>query len=72
MPFPSINGIGGMVNYDLDALARDVAALFSIEPSRIFTAGKYPLIVQARSLFCFWAVRELGMTATRIWQENSI
>lgn len=51
---------------DLDTLAQEVSALFAIPPSQIFTAGKYPLIVQARSLFCFWAVRELGLTATQV------
>ena len=30
------------MGYDLDALVRKVAELFAVEPSRIFTAGKYP------------------------------
>lgn len=50
--------------YGLDQLAREVAVLFTIEPEQIFSAGKYPLISKARSLFCYWAVRELGLTAT--------
>ena len=29
-------------------------------------AGKQPRRVQARSLFSYWAVRELGMTTTSI------
>jgi hypothetical protein len=41
-----------------------VCTLFAIEPEQIFSAGKYPLISRARSLFCYWAVRELGLTAT--------
>jgi putative transposase len=52
--------------YGLDNLALEVAAIFAIEPSRLFAAGKYPQIVQARSLFCYWAVRELGVTATAL------
>lgn len=52
--------------YDLDTLASEVAALFDIQPTQIWAAGKYPLIVQARSLFCYWAVRELGKTATQL------
>jgi putative transposase len=28
------------------------------------TAGRYPDVVQARSLRCYWAARELGITAT--------
>jgi len=29
-------------------------------------AGKYPKNVKARSLFCYWAVRELGISATSL------
>jgi hypothetical protein len=43
-----------------------VAELFNITPDEIFLSGKYPRIVQARSLFCYWAVRELGVTATAL------
>jgi hypothetical protein len=55
-----------LAGYGLDELAVDVAGTFDIDPARIFEAGKYPLIVQARSLFCYWAVRELGLTATAL------
>jgi len=33
-----------------------------MEPSEILRKGKQQRKVQARSLFCFWAVRELGMS----------
>ena len=52
--------------YGLERLAKEVADLYDIDPARIFEAGKYPLIVQARGLFCYWAVRELGLTATAL------
>jgi REP-associated tyrosine transposase len=48
--------------YDVDKLADKVAGIFSIKPEEIFQPGKQPLKVKARSLFCFWAVRELGFT----------
>ena len=48
--------------YDLDRLAKRVAALYSMDPQQIFEPGKQPIKVKARSLFCFWAVRELGYT----------
>jgi hypothetical protein len=48
--------------YDLDKLADRVAETLSIKPEEIFRPGKQPVRVQARSLFCFWAVRELGYT----------
>lgn len=58
--------------YDLDTLAREVAVLFDIKPAQIFTTGKYPLIVRARSLFCYFAVRELGMTATQLARKLNL
>lgn len=52
--------------YGIDQLAAEVARLFDIEPARLFAAGKYPQVVRARSVFCYWAVRELGLTATAL------
>lgn len=48
--------------YDINKLADRAAKIFSIKPKEIFQPGKQPLKVKARSLFCFWAVRELGFT----------
>jgi REP element-mobilizing transposase RayT len=54
------------MGFGLDDLAGKVADIFNIEPGKIFLQGKYPRVVQARSLFCYWAVRELGATATSL------
>jgi REP element-mobilizing transposase RayT len=48
--------------YDLDRTADRVAAVLNIETGQIFSAGKGRLTVRARSLLCYWAVRECGMT----------
>ncbi len=48
--------------YDIEKLADKVANIFSIRPEEIFQSGKQPLKVKARSLFCYWAVEELGYT----------
>ncbi len=32
----------------------------------LYTLRKYPQNIKARSLFCYWAVRELGMSATSL------
>ncbi|MGD2100456.1 MAG: LysR family transcriptional regulator [Desulfobacterales bacterium] len=32
----------------------------------VWKKGKHPQIVKARSLLCYWAVHELGMTATEL------
>jgi len=47
--------------YDIDKLAERVATIFSIKSEEIFQPGKQPVKVKARSLFCYWAVRELGV-----------
>jgi putative transposase len=39
-----------------------VADVFSIDPKEIFQPGKQPIKVKAKSLFCYWAVREWGFT----------
>lgn len=48
--------------YNIDKLSDRVAKIFSINPEDIFQLGKQPVKVKARSLFCYWAVRELGFT----------
>ena len=58
--------------YDLNALAGRVAELFSIKPEEIFQPGKQPIRVKARSLFCHWAVHELGFTMTELTQKLKI
>jgi len=55
-----------VAGYGLDELAKAVAGLFDIEPEQIYSPGKYPKVVQARSLLCYWAVRQLGLTATSL------
>ncbi|MGD8369763.1 MAG: transposase, partial [Desulfobacterales bacterium] len=48
--------------YDFDKIRDRVAAVFGIEGEQVFSSGKNRLTVRARSLFCYWAVRECGMT----------
>jgi putative transposase len=43
-----------------------VSMLLNIEPKEIMIAGKYPQVVAARSLVCYWANRELGMTTIEL------
>jgi len=33
-----------------------------LKPEEIFQLGKQPIKVKARRLFCYWTVRELGLT----------
>jgi len=48
--------------YDLDRIAKRIAEIYGMEPHEIFSKGKQQRKVKARSLFCFWAVSELGMS----------
>jgi hypothetical protein len=56
----------------LNASTFATADIFSIKPEEIFQPGKQPVKVKARSLFCYWAVRELGFTMTveSEWQQK--
>jgi putative transposase len=47
--------------YDLDKALLRVSDLMNMEPSMILRSGKERKRVQARGLFCYWAVRELGI-----------
>ena len=37
-----------------------------MDPGYIFSRGRQSRRVDARSLLCYWAVRELGMTLTEL------
>lgn len=51
-------------NVDLQKLISIVATTLEMETDEVCAAGKQPRHVCARSLLCFWAVREIGMTTT--------
>ena len=50
----------------MDKLAAHVAKLLEIDVSVVWSAGKYRHIVEARSLLCYWAVRDLGVSMTSL------
>jgi len=52
--------------YDLIALGEFVGEIFGMEPGEIYSPGKYKRLIKPRSVFCYWAVRELGETATSL------
>ena len=45
---------------DIDYIAEKVAGLLRMPVEEVWREGKYRNLVIARSLLCFWAVRELG------------
>ena len=50
--------------YDIDRAVEKVAEVFQMEPAEVRKPGNQQLRVKARSLVCYWAVRELGMSGT--------
>ncbi|MBW2064632.1 MAG: transposase [Deltaproteobacteria bacterium] len=54
--------------YDFDRVVERVAEVFEMKRDRILTPGKEPQRVKARSLVCYWAVKELGMAGTAVAQ----
>jgi len=50
--------------YDLSRIAKRVAEICGMEEREVFSKGRQRRKVKARSLLCFWAVRELGMALT--------
>lgn len=46
--------------YDLEKITERVAGIYGIKVGEVLARGRQPQRVSARSLFCFWAVRELG------------
>jgi len=51
---------------DLDQVAQRVAEVLQIDSSEIWKEGKKAVTVRARSLLCYWAIKELGMTAVAV------
>ncbi len=47
---------------DLDFIAEKVADLLEMPVGDVWLEGKYKHLVTARSMICFWAVRDLGMS----------
>ena len=50
--------------YNIEKVERRVVEIFGIEKDVIYSKGRRKIQVAARSLLCYWAVRELGHTAT--------
>ena len=51
---------------NMDKVARKVSEVMNLKPDDVWAKGRYPKIVDARSLFCYWAVRELGVTMAEL------
>jgi REP element-mobilizing transposase RayT len=58
--------------YSIDQVAERVAVLLGVECEHVWKKGKHPKTVKARSLLCYWGVRELGISATELARRIGI
>ena len=52
--------------YTIEKVEKRVMEIFGVEKDVIYSKGRRKIQVAARSLLCYWAVRELGLTATEL------
>ncbi|RZB32069.1 MAG: hypothetical protein SRB1_01688 [Desulfobacteraceae bacterium Eth-SRB1] len=50
----------------LPKITERVAEIFGIEKDQMIVAGKQPDRVHAHSVLAYWAIRDLGLTATEV------
>jgi len=60
------------MGYDLDRLAERVAQLFEMPIGEVLRRGRYVRTVPARSVLCFWANRELGISTVELAKRLKI
>ena len=51
-----------MHGLDVDKVVDRVTEVFNLKPEEVLTSGKQPQRVKARSLLCYWVVKELEMS----------
>ena len=60
------------LGYDLARVAMRVSEILEIDVEEILSKGKQQKKVKARSLFCYWAARELGVPLTELSRKTGI
>ena len=56
----------------IDVLSTRVEEIFDMEKGEIYSPGKYKRLIKPRNVFCYWAVRELGITAKSLAEKLGI
>lgn len=60
------------LGYDIKKAAERVCSVMDLETDEIWKIGKSRRRVAARSLLCYWAVRELGMSMTALSKSLNV
>jgi putative transposase len=58
--------------FTLARVAARVADLLGMRPEDVWATGRYRHLVEARSLLCYWAVRELGVSMASLARKLKI
>ena len=58
--------------YDIDTIAKRVGQQMQMSATQVLASGKNRQTVRARSLLCYWAVRECGMTMVALSKKLGI
>jgi chromosomal replication initiation ATPase DnaA len=72
-----VNDVLNVVKYRLkrkgvrvERIAERVAEILDIDVAQLWAGGKQPQVVRARSLFCYWATNELGVS--QVWLSRKL
>ncbi len=57
---------------NLERVAERVAELFNIPSSKLWLPGKHRQRVRAKSLLCYWANRELGISMAKLSRRMNV
>jgi REP element-mobilizing transposase RayT len=57
---------------DIDKIAKRVADLLDMNTEEVWASGRYSYVVKARSLLCYWAVRELRISMAFLSKKLNI
>ena len=57
---------------NLTLIASRVPQVLGMKPEDVWAGGKYRRNVEARSLLCYWAVRELGVSMSTLGRKLEI
>jgi hypothetical protein len=60
------------LGFDLEKTAKRVSELCDVEVADIFSRGRQKEKVKARSIFCYWACRELEITCTELAKRLNV
>lgn len=60
------------LGYDLDKLEQRILEIYEIEREDLYSKSRQKIRAEARSVFCYWAVRELGVEGAQMAKRLSM